>query len=64
MANNDKTYLGDSVYFEFDGYNVELYTNNGRGPENSIILEPETLVALLKKVTSNEFLSKLMPKEK
>jgi len=57
---NDKTYLGDSVYFEFDGYNVELYTDNGMGIENNIVLEPEVVIALLKKLSSNEFTANLL----
>ncbi len=43
-------YLGDSVYVDFDGYQVELTTNNGEGPTNIIYLEPHVYVALLEYV--------------
>lgn len=42
-----KQYLGDSVYADFDGYNIILTTENGFGPSNKIILEPEVLEALI-----------------
>ena len=43
----NKTYLGDSVYAEFDGYSVVLYLDNGFGvKELPIVLEPEVLAAL------------------
>lgn len=44
-----KEYLGDSVYAEFDGYNVVLTTENGlpTDPNNRIALEPEAIVALM-----------------
>lgn len=41
-----KIYLGDSVYATFDGYYVELTTENGYGATNSILLEPQVLDAL------------------
>lgn len=45
---NTKTYLGDSVYAEFDGFGIKLTTENGLllDPSNTIVLEPETLTAL------------------
>lgn len=45
---NKKMYLGDSVYAEFDGYNIILTTRNGlpTDPSNTIVLEPEVLHAL------------------
>jgi hypothetical protein len=42
-----KLYLGDSVYASFDGYQITLYTDNGDGPENEVILEPPVVEALL-----------------
>lgn len=36
-----KVYLGDSVYAEFDGFGIKLTTENGLGPSNTIVLEPE-----------------------
>lgn len=41
-----KEYIGDSVYAEFDGYGIILTTENGDGPSNTIVLEPEILTAL------------------
>jgi len=50
-----KTYLGDSVYVDFDGHDVILTTENGdpHDPSNTIIMEPEILVAFI------EFLKKI-----
>lgn len=42
------TYLGDSVYAEFDGFGIILTTNNGSGPTNTIYLEPATYHGLTK----------------
>lgn len=42
-SDRSKTYLGDSVYLAFDGYNFTLTTENGYGPSNTIVLEPEVL---------------------
>ena len=46
---NNKVYLGDSVYAEFDGYGIILTTNNGYpdDPRNKIMLDPDTIEALL-----------------
>lgn len=41
-----KTYLGDSVYAEYDGYFLTLTTENGLGATNTIIFEPEVMSAL------------------
>ncbi len=44
----NKTYLGDSVYADFDGFHVVLTTENGYAddPRNKIAMEPEGLAAL------------------
>lgn len=34
------------MYVEFDGYALTLTTDNGLGPSNIIILEPEVYTAL------------------
>ncbi len=49
-TNKFKTYLGDSVYANFDGYHIILTTENGlpNDPSNRIALEPAVLVALNK----------------
>ena len=42
-----KTYLGDGVYAEFDGFGIVLTTENGSPiPTNTIYLEPSVLQAL------------------
>lgn len=41
-----KTYLGDSVYAEFTGYDIVLTTSNGEETTNKIVMEPEVLTAL------------------
>lgn len=45
----NKTYLGDSVYADFDGFNIILTTENGlpSDPSNIIALEPSVLNALI-----------------
>lgn len=43
MADNHKTYLGDGVYAEFDGYYIWLYTSNGVEESQRIALEPQVL---------------------
>lgn len=48
--NGTKEYLGDSVYVEFDSYDIVITTENGDGPSNRIVLEPEVLDALNKYV--------------
>ena len=41
-----KSYLGDSVYADWDGCSVVLTTENGYGASNTIVLEPQVLEAL------------------
>jgi hypothetical protein len=43
----EKTYLGDSVYAENDGFGIILTTENGFGATNTIYLEPQVYQALL-----------------
>ncbi len=43
-----KQYIGDSVYYAFDGHDVVLTTENGISVSNEIILEPEVVANLLK----------------
>lgn len=45
---SNKQYLGDSVYVDFDGYNLVLTTENGMGPSNTIIIEPPVYYALVR----------------
>jgi hypothetical protein len=45
---NNKVYLGDSVYADFDGYQIVLTTDNGGGPSNMIYIEPGVFYNLKK----------------
>ncbi len=46
-----KTYLGDSVYAEYDGYGHILTTENGDGPPSNLIyLEPQVYDELVRYV--------------
>lgn len=47
IAAIEKRYLGDSVYVEIERGMVKLTTDNGRGPSNTIYLEPEVMRALV-----------------
>lgn len=38
-----KVYLGDSVYAEQNDYGVTLTTENGLGPTNTIMMEPDVI---------------------
>ena len=49
----DKVYLGDSVYADFDGFGIVLTTENGQGASNTIFLEPSVLASL------NEYVDRL-----
>jgi len=57
-----KTYIGDGVYAEFDGYGVVLTTENGIEETNRIVLEPEILAYFLKfvKELNPEFLKRVL----
>ena len=41
-------YLGDSVYANYDGYSIRLYTSNGLMEYSEIYLEPEVADALVR----------------
>jgi hypothetical protein len=42
-----EAYLGDGAYVRFDGYALELTTNNGIRVTNRIVLEPEVYERLV-----------------
>jgi hypothetical protein len=42
----NKIYLGDGVYADYDGFGVVLTTENGIRVTNTIVLEPDALAAL------------------
>ena len=41
----DPVYLGDGLYADFDGYQVELYAHDGITKTNQVYLEPSVLEA-------------------
>lgn len=43
MADDNKQYLGDSVYADYDGYQIQLYLDNGFGAKNEICMEPDVM---------------------
>ena len=49
MINENKAYLGDSVYAKSDGYHIILTTENGipGDPSNEIFLNPIVISNLL-----------------
>jgi len=53
---DNKTYLGDSVYAQDDGYYIILTTENGLigDPSNTILLEPCVYDALTEFVARRE----------
>lgn len=55
MANEqDKTYIGDGVYVEFDGYQLIVTTENGISVTNLIVIEPQIWSSLQHYVKSLE----------
>ena len=48
MADENKAYLGDGVYANFDGYHVILTTENGIETTNIVYLEEDVYLALSK----------------
>lgn len=53
MSDHRQSYLGDAVYYEFDGHGVDLTTSNGLTTTNRIFLEPEVIVALLRALAAD-----------
>jgi len=53
----NKDYLGDSVYVEQDEFRgIVLTTENGYGPSNTIVLEPQvakSLVDYIRRISGN-----------
>ncbi len=44
---SELAYLGDGLYVDFDGYQIELYASNGVSKTNQVYLDPSTLQAFL-----------------
>lgn len=45
---NNKTYLGDGVYADFDGFHVVLTVDNGVETTNTVYLEDTVINGLLR----------------
>lgn len=48
MAEKMRTYLGDGLYAEFDGFQIRLFAHNGVTHTNEVYLEPAVLQSFLK----------------
>jgi hypothetical protein len=44
--NENKRYVADGVYVEYDGFEIILTTENGISVQNRIVLEPDTWAML------------------
>lgn len=44
---SEPEYLGDSVYAQNDGYQIELFTFDGLNVSNKIYLEPQVIKRLI-----------------
>ncbi len=55
-----KKYIGDSVYYQFDGDRVTLTTENGQGPNNTIVLDIEVIIKLLQAMRQERVLMTLV----
>lgn len=52
---HEPLYLGDSVYFVFDGCQIKLYLDNGTGVhQDTIYLEPDVANNLAEKIIEIE----------
>lgn len=47
---NQKRYLGDGAYVDFDGYSLVLTAENGISATDTIVLEPKVYEALTRYV--------------
>jgi hypothetical protein len=47
-----KSYLGDGVYAEYDGYGIVLTVEDGVSVQHRIVLEPDVYTALVLWATS------------
>jgi len=55
---HEPQYLGDSVYYVFDGYQIKLYLDNGLGEHTTIYLEPNVANRLAEKILEIKALRK------
>ena len=50
MPRDTKSYIGDGVYVDFDGFSLILTTEDGISVQNTIVLEPQVYEELQKYV--------------
>ena len=55
---NEKRYLGDGVYAEYDGFHIVLKTGNPEVPNDTIFLEDSVFYALLDFAKKIEWMEK------
>lgn len=51
-----RSYLGDGLYVDYDGYQIELVTNNGVKDQDRVFLEPSVLDCFLAYLFANGLL--------
>jgi hypothetical protein len=54
MSDIQKTYLGDGLYAEFDGYMLTLKANSADHPSDTVFIEPAVWNALVKFIKQME----------
>lgn len=42
-----ENYLGDGLYVDFDGYQIELYSSNGISKTNQVYLDSDVILSFL-----------------
>lgn len=57
MENIKKKYLGDGLYYEYDGHTVRLFAYIGVQVYNEVFLEPEVLLNFLETLKSDNLLT-------
>lgn len=55
-----KLYLGDSVYAEATEFGIKLTTNNGYKDSNTIVLESDVLINLVRFAQRHEYIEELI----
>lgn len=54
----DATYLGDGLYYSYDGYQVRLFTHNGLYSEHEVFLESAVLDNFLRVIEQDGLIEK------
>ena len=51
---NYNQYLGDGLYVDYDGWQVEVYASNGISATNKVFMDPSVLKAFLRYIESRK----------